>query len=216
MKSNNHLKPPVVVQRHQVKGDTPVTTNAAALIISFPHCDAAVQKMKGGGWDLADAIVEECCETGEDGVKNESYAKMNAMRVEIAKNHGIELSLERIRKLRKVASAFPAGRRRPGLSLEAHLEAGTPDALDEFVKAAPKGTALTRAYIRQSKDPAEQGERTVSSDTGPLGADGQSLLGTLKIMWTREGVLRRRKWELSAERDRRCFVRDVLLPERAS
>ena len=93
----------------------------------------------GGEWDLADAIVAECSETGDDGVRNGSQAKMEAMREEIAKNHGVELSFERIRKLRKVASAFPPGRRRPGVSLEGHLEAGTPDALDDVDQERPGG-----------------------------------------------------------------------------
>ena len=146
--------------RQGAKGDAAVTTkNTGTLVVSFPRCDAAVQKMKGGGWDLADAIIEECSESGEDGVRNGSQAKMEAMRAEIAKNHGVDLSLERIRKLRKVASAFLAGRRRPAVSLEGHLEAETPDALDELVKAAPKGTPLTREYIRQLKHPAEQDEK---------------------------------------------------------
>ena len=35
----------------------------------FPLCDAAVRKMEGGEWDLADAILAECSETGEDGVQ---------------------------------------------------------------------------------------------------------------------------------------------------
>ena len=122
--------------------------NAAPAEIKFPLCDAAVQKIESGGWDLADAIVAECSETGDDGVKNESYALMNAMRDEIAKNRGVELAFERIRKLRKAASAFPPGRRRPAaVSLEGHLEAGTPDVLDELINSAPSGATLTRNYI---------------------------------------------------------------------
>ena len=132
--------------------------NGAVAEVKFPLCDAAVRKLEGGDWELADAILAECCEPGENGVRNESYAAMRAMRQEIAENHGVELSFERIRKLRKVASAFPAGRRRPGISLEAHLEAGTPDGLDELIKAAPKG-ALTRESIRQLKHPAEEAEQ---------------------------------------------------------
>src|ERR1700722_15155482 len=107
--------------------------------VQFPQCDAAVTKMKDSSWELADAIVEECSETGDAGVRNESYSKMEAMQQEIAKNHGVELSVERIRKLRKVASAFPAGRRRPAVSLEGHLECGTPEALDSIIASAPKG-----------------------------------------------------------------------------
>jgi hypothetical protein len=84
---------------------------------------------------------------------------MKAMRQEIARNHGIDLSFERIRKLRKVATAFLPGRRRPGVSLEVHLEAGTPEALDPFIDNAPNGTPLTREYIRQLKHPAEKAER---------------------------------------------------------
>ena len=85
--------------------------------------------------------MAECSETGDDGVRNELFALMRAMRDEIAKNRGVELSFERIRKLRRVASAFPAGRRRPGAaSLDAHLEASTPDVLDELIKA--RRTAL--------------------------------------------------------------------------
>ena len=89
--------------------------NAALAEIQFPLCDAAIRKIDGGDWELADAIVAECSETGDDGVKNKSYAKMEAMRQEIAKNRGVELSFEQIRKLRKVASAFPPGRRRPAV-----------------------------------------------------------------------------------------------------
>ena len=125
----------------------------------FPLCDAAIRKIDGGDWELADAIVAECSETGDDGVRNESYAKMEAMRQEIAKNRGVELSFERIRKLRKVASAFPPGRRRPAVSLEGHLEAGTPEVLDEFINSAPNGATLTRDYIRRLKHPAEKAEQ---------------------------------------------------------
>jgi hypothetical protein len=114
--------------------------NAAVAEVKFPRCDAAVRKMEGGEWELADAIVAECSETGDDGVRNGSYAKMEAMREEIAKNHGVALSLERVRKLRKVASAFPPGRRRPAMALDGHLEAGTPEALDAFINNAPNGT----------------------------------------------------------------------------
>ena len=136
--------------------------NAAVAKVEFPLCDAAIRKREGGEWALAEAIVSECSETGEEGVRNESYVAIEAMRQEIATNHGIELSFERIRKLRKVASAFPAGRRRPAVSLDGHLEAGTPDALDKLVQAAPAGTVLTRDYIRLQKHPdrkAKQDQR---------------------------------------------------------
>jgi hypothetical protein len=134
-------------------------TAAGAVVVKFPRCDAAVRKREGDEWELADAILAECSEPGEDGVKNESYAKMETMREEIAKNHGVDLSFERIRKLRKVASAFPPGRRRPGISVEGHLEAGTPKVLDALVNSAPKGAALTRQLIRQLKYPAEKAEQ---------------------------------------------------------
>ena len=127
--------------------------------VEFPLCDAAVAKKELSNWELADAIVEECSETGADGVRNGSHDKMEAMREEIAKNHGVTLSLERIRKLRQVASAFPASRRRPAVSIEGHLEAGSPEALDAFIKSAPTGTALTRAYIRRSTHPTEKTEQ---------------------------------------------------------
>jgi hypothetical protein len=127
--------------------------------IKFPRCNAAVRKIEGGDWDLSDAILAECSETGEDGVRNGSQMKMQEMQQEIAANHGVDLSFERIRKLRQVASAFPAGRRRPAVSLEGHLEAGTSDALDAIIDKAPKGTALTREYIRRHKHPAEGAEQ---------------------------------------------------------
>jgi hypothetical protein len=133
--------------------------HAAAGEVKFPRCDAAVRKMEGGEWELADAILAECSETGKDGVPNGSYAKMEDMRQEIATNHGVELSFERIRKLRKVASAFPSGRRRPAVSLEGHLEAGRPEELDALISSVPKGTPLTREYIRRLKNPAEEAER---------------------------------------------------------
>jgi hypothetical protein len=126
--------------------------------VKFPRCDAAVRKRDASEWDLADAILAECSETGEDGVQNGSYAKMEAMRQEIATNHGVELSFERIRKLRTVASAFLPGRRRPAVSLEGHLEAGTPEALDAFITSA-KGTPLTRECIRRLKHPTKEAEQ---------------------------------------------------------
>ena len=133
--------------------------NAALAEIKFPLCDAAVGKINSGGWDLADAIVAECSETGDDGVRNELHTLMKAMRDEIAANHGVELSFERIRKLRKAASAFPPGRRRPGVSLDGHLEAGTPNALDELLNSAPNGATLTRNYIRGLKHPSKKAEQ---------------------------------------------------------
>lgn len=137
-----------------------LSKNAALPEIKFPLCDAAVQKIERGGWDLADAIVAECSETGDDGVKNELYSLMNAMRDEIAKNRGVELAFERIRKLRRAATAFPPGRRRPGaVSLEGHLEAGTPDVLDELINCAPSSATLTRNYIRQLKHSSDKAER---------------------------------------------------------
>jgi hypothetical protein len=133
--------------------------NAAVAEVKFPLCDAAVRKREGGEWELADAIVSECSETGDDGVRNGSHAKMEAMREEIAKNRGVMLSLERVRKLRKAASAFAPGRRRPAVSIEGHLEARTPEALDALIESAPNGTALTREYIRQLKHPTEEAEQ---------------------------------------------------------
>ncbi len=133
--------------------------NAARAEMKFPRCDAAVRNWDGSEWELADAILAECCEPGENGVRNESYAQMEAMRQEIAVNHGVQLSFERIRKLRKVASAFPPGRRRPAVSLEGHLEAGTPEALDAVINSAPNGTPLTLSYIRQLKHPTEKVEQ---------------------------------------------------------
>jgi hypothetical protein len=124
--------------------------------IAFPRCDAAVRNWEANKWELADAILAECSETGADGVRNDSYAKMEAMRVEIAKNHGVEISFERVRKLRKAGSAFPPGRRRPGVSIEGHLEAGTPEALDEIIAKAPQCTAPTREFIRRAKHPEEK------------------------------------------------------------
>ena len=44
------------------------------------------------------------------------------------------------------------------MSVEGHLEAGTPDALDALINSAPAGTALTRHYIRRLKHPTEKVE----------------------------------------------------------
>ena len=131
--------------------------NCNAVKISALRC--CRPEKAGSEWELADAILAECSETGKDGDRNDSYAKMEAMREEIAKTAACDLSFERIRKLRKVASAFPPGRRRPAVSLEGHLEAGTPEALDAFINSAPNGTPLTCAYIRQLKHPTERVEQ---------------------------------------------------------
>jgi hypothetical protein len=134
-------------------------TDSQQTVVEFPLCHAAVRNIERDGWALADAILAECSEPGPNGVRTDSYAKMDKMRAEIAGAHGVELSLERLRKLRKAAFTFPAGRRRPGeASLEAHLEAGTPDELDELIQKTP-GTALTVSRIRQAKSPEEKAQR---------------------------------------------------------
>ncbi len=152
---------PKLASKHNVikSDDADPATTVVAAAVKFPLCDAVVRKREGSEWEFADAILAECSEPGANGVKNESYAKIEAMRGEIAKNHGVDLSFERIRKLRKVAAAFPPGRRRPGVSVEGHLEAGTTDALDELINSAPKGTVLTREYIRCSKHPDEKTQK---------------------------------------------------------
>ena len=129
----------------------------AAANVKFPLCDAAVRKLAHDAWELAEAVVAECSEPGPNGVRNASYAKIKAMRKEIAQNHSIDLSFERIRKLRQAAAAFPAGRRRPGVCLDAHLEAGSPEALDDIINRTPAGVAVTRAYVR-SLMPREKDE----------------------------------------------------------
>jgi hypothetical protein len=139
------------------QSEAPLQPTAAG--VRFPRCDAAVRKWTGGRWELADAILIECSETGADGVRNESYAKIEAMRAEIAKNHGVELSFERVRKLRQAGSTFSPRRRRMGVSLEGHLEAGTPEALDEIIANAPEGTVLTREFIRRAKHPEEKADQ---------------------------------------------------------
>lgn len=147
------LQPPDVA--HQI-----VTVHEAGYAVAnlkFPLCDAAVEKLAQDGWELADAVLEECSQPGPNGVRNASYAKIKAMREEISQNHDIDLSFERIRKLRKVAAAFPAGRRRPGVCLDAHLEAGSPEALDDIINRTPAGVAVTRAYVR-SLMPREKDE----------------------------------------------------------
>jgi hypothetical protein len=144
----------------ETSGQETVTAMPAATAhIEFPLCDAAVGKIERDEWVLADAILAECSEPGRNGVRTGSHTKMEEMRAEIARNHGVELSFERVRKLRKVAFTFPAGRRRPGeASLEAHLEAGTPDELDELIRKNP-GTTLTVSCIRQAKSPEEKAQR---------------------------------------------------------
>ena len=92
-----------------------------------------------GGWELADAILAECCETGDDGVRNESYAKMKAMRQEIAAKPRRRTVVRAGPKASESRLVFPPGRRRPGVSLDGHLEAGTPDVLDELINSAPNG-----------------------------------------------------------------------------
>jgi hypothetical protein len=139
-----------------VHGSHAETDSQETATVEFPLRHAAVGNIGRDKWVLADAILAECSEPGSIGVRTGSYTKMEKMRAEIARNHGVELSLERVRKLRKVASAFPAGRRRPGeASLEAHLEAGTPDELDELIRKTP-GTALSVSRIRQAKSPEEK------------------------------------------------------------
>jgi hypothetical protein len=127
--------------------------------LDYPLCDAAVRNTAQGAWKLADAILAECSDPGPNGARNESQAKMEAMRQEIKINHGVEYSLVWIRKNRQVASAFPPDRRRSGVSLAAHMEAGTPDVLDGLVKAEPVGTVFTVAKVRELKHPNEKDEQ---------------------------------------------------------
>jgi hypothetical protein len=157
--AQNFENPDLVHAFSGSRDSTGVTQDAVPTSVKFPLCDAAVRKLAHDEWGLADAVAAECSEPGPNGVRNESYVKIKAMREEIAQNHDIHLSFERVRKLRQVAAAFPPGRRRPAVSLESHLEAGTPEALDAFIDGAPSGTPLTRNYIRQLKHPAEKAKQ---------------------------------------------------------
>ena len=161
---HTHLQELTVQPKAKAATTMMTVEKAADDDIKFPLCDAAVRKTESGEWDLADAILAECSGPGENGVRNGSQAKMKEMREEIAKNHGVDLSVERIRKLRNAASTFLPGRRRPAVSLEGHLEAGTPEALDVLINGAPKGTALTCAFIRQLKYPTEKAEEAKQAD----------------------------------------------------
>jgi hypothetical protein len=163
--------------------------------VDFPLCDAAVRNTADGEWKLADAIVAECSEPGKDGVRNGSHAKMQAMRQEIAKNHGVELSLERIRKLRKAASTFPPGRRRPGVSLEAHLEAGAPDVLDELAKDAPLGTVFTRANVRALKSSDTAGKSTQKGERLRQEKDERTALQNVCRKLEQENEVLRQRYE---------------------
>ena len=78
---------------------------------------------------------------------------------EIAKNRGVELSFERIRKLRKVASAFPPGRRRPGISLEAIWKPVRQRRLTGSSTAPRTATLSHCSYIRRLKHPTEKAEQ---------------------------------------------------------
>ncbi len=149
----------LVEVRPHGKSVNPASGEAVADGVKFPRCDVAVRNLEKNEWALADAILAECPDPGPDGVKNNAYGVIEALREGIAKNHGVDLSFERIRKLRKVAAAFPPGRRRPAVSLEAHLEAGTPEALDKFIKLAPAGSAFTREFIRGLKRPNDETDK---------------------------------------------------------
>jgi hypothetical protein len=153
----------------------PGDDNLAGHGVKFPRCDAAAREWANDQWELADAIMAECSEPGPTGVRNASYARINAMREEILQNHGVDLSFERLRKLRKVAAAFPPGRRRPAVSFEAHLEAGSPEALDDIIIRTPAGVALTRERIRNLKDPGEAEEKRKRADEPRRQNDDQLL-----------------------------------------
>jgi len=146
---------------HGLDAETNATAmpDATAPVVEFPLCHAAVKNIERDEWVLADAILAECSEPGLNGIRTGSYSKMEKMRAEIIRNHGVELSFERVRKLRKVASAFPAGRRRPGeASLEAHLEAGSPEELDELILKTPN-IVLTVSFIREAKSLEQKAQR---------------------------------------------------------
>ena len=65
-------------------------------------------------------------------------------------------------ELRKAASAFPPGCRRPAVSLEGHLEAGTPDVLDELINSAAEGhlsRALTFGSLSTRSEKVKQDQQ---------------------------------------------------------
>jgi hypothetical protein len=168
--------------QHGSPAETGGQQTATAPVIEFPLCHAAVGNMERDQWALADAILDECPEPGRNGARTGSYAKMERMQAEIARNHGVKLSFERIRKLRKVASAFPPGRRRPGeASLEAHLQAGTPDELDELIRKNP-GAVLTVSRIRQPLEEKARREREAEE----LRIQTQEKIDALRVLYEQQ------------------------------
>ena len=184
------------VKRRPMSGPLEASTQAA---VSQPaNCNGGkVSTLRrrspengNGEWELADAILAECSETGRGRGAEWFYAKMEAMRQEIATNHGVELSFERIRKLRKVASAFPPGRRRPAVSLEGHLEAGTPEALDAFINSAPNGTTAHPQVHSAAEAPGQEGRAGPAEGRTPPPARGTTagVAKGLQAARTRKGA----------------------------
>lgn len=118
--------------------------------VKFPKCLRAAKAMEGDAWELGDALLSE---TGE------SSKSLIAVQAELAAN-GFEHPYPTLAKWRQAAQAFPKSQRVPGVSITAHMEAGSADNLDLVIKVARKeGRKITAEYVRAATYAAAQAER---------------------------------------------------------
>jgi flagellar biosynthesis GTPase FlhF len=105
----------------------------------YPLTLAAAKKGESSLWEIGDALVVECPLDSEHGKINEAARELQS--------NGCDYHERTLSNIRATASAFPKSRRRD-FSFSVHDEAGSPEMLDGVVKGAPKGTLISRDYVR--------------------------------------------------------------------
>jgi hypothetical protein len=118
--------------------------------VKYPGVLAAVRQGEKAIWKIGDELIAALGNPPKSTVRDESRKKFEPVAEELLE-HGYEYGVESLSKIRRTAADFPPSRRHPGVSFTAHQEAGSPDILDAILKATPKGTLISKRYIRAAK-----------------------------------------------------------------
>jgi hypothetical protein len=105
--------------------------------IQFPLTLAAVQKGEKSQWAIGDALLAEI-KPSKSGIRDKSRQQFAVCSRELAEQGFEAYSAGRLRHLRDLAQHFPAGRRQPAVSLDAHISAGSPENLTKVIEALNK------------------------------------------------------------------------------
>lgn len=158
----------------------------------WPKSTKAVRKQEASNWELGDALSEEF-PPSDNGVKNDSYAKIKEFTDFLYSSYGIIRAVNTLRDVRDICLIFPADAALRGAGLDWSIYKifrGCPDLLRDWVKdhegesmtanaaqeiATAHKTSLEAAATRGEEDEEDEEETTLAENSDE-GEDESSVI----------------------------------------